>query len=160
MRLILVCLSLLCITLGCVKSRLVVPVQKQDLGADWIPIQIKGAEQAWIIPNEGSSLLIDSTCKVVDQSTPLVALTAQLLIGMTEQALLEQQFIPYQNREALISTFDLKIDGIPSKLHALVLKKDGCVFDIVLTCSPDNYTKRLADFERLQSLFALEPSEP
>ena len=122
-----------------------------------MPMSLKGAEQAWMIPSEGSSLLIDSQCSPRNQEVPLVGLTGQLLIGMTDQVLLEQKMIPYQNREALLSTFLVKVDGVPQKMRILVLKKEGCVFDIVLTTPESTFDKRLPDFEKIQELLTLEP---
>lgn len=142
---------------GCPKPKLAQPIR--ILGPEWIPVNIKGAEQAWLIPKEGSSILIDSQCSSRDQDVPLVGLTAQLLIGMTDQVLLEQKTIPYQNREALLSTFLVKIDGVSQKMHILVLKKEGCVYDIVLTTSSDVFDQRLRDFEKIQTQFTLEPSK-
>jgi hypothetical protein len=122
-----------------------------------MPVTLEHAEQAWVIPGEGSSLLIDSQCSPRDQDVPLIGLTGQLLIGMTDQKLLEQKTIHFQNREALISTYLLKVEGVPQKMHILVLKKDKCVFDIILSTSESAYEKRLPDFEKIQQLFMLEP---
>lgn len=153
MRLVLLLACIIGIS-ACGKRKLVEPIR--TLGAEWMPIQIKGAEQAWVIPEEGSSLLIDSQCRSRDQDIPLNALTAQLLIGMTDQTLVEQKTIPFQNRDALLSTFSLKVDGAKQKMHILVLKKEGCVFDIVLTTPESAFEKRLPDFEKIQKLFTLK----
>ncbi|MEI6790371.1 MAG: hypothetical protein WCK42_04235 [Myxococcaceae bacterium] len=148
-------LVLILCSAGCAKRKLVQPIQ--TLSSKWMPVTLKGAEQAWIIPDESSSLLIDSQCSPRNQDVPLIGLTGQLLIGMTDQILLEQKMIPYQGREALISTFVVKVDGVTQKMHILVLKKEGCVFDIVLSTPESEFEKRLPDFEKIQSLFTLEP---
>lgn len=148
-------LSFLLLNACSTQQKLVEPIR--TLGSEWMPLEIKGAEQAWIIPAEGSSLLIDSQCHSKNKDLPLVALRDQLLIGMTEQNLLEQNTIPYQNREALVSTFSLKMDGVFRKMQILVLKKESCVFDIVLSTPENAFEKRLADFKKIQSLFTLEP---
>ncbi len=124
-----------------------------------MPVQIKDAEQAWIVPGEGSSLLIDSQCKKRDQDIPLNALTAQLLIGMTDQTLVEQKAVTFQDREALLSTFSLKIDGAKQMMRILVLKKEGCVFDVVLSTPDTAFDKRLPDFDKVVAMFSLEPSK-
>lgn len=153
MKLLPFLLILLCS--GCTRPLLVKPIQ--TLGSDWTPLELKGAQQAWIVPNEGSSLLIEAVCNPRDKDVPLIGLTGQLLIGMTEQKLLEQKTIPYQGREALISTYSLKVDGVTQKMHILVLKKDGCIYDVVLSTPDSVFEKRLADFEKIQQLFTLEP---
>ncbi len=147
-------LLVLIFSVGCGKHKLVKPIS--TLSVDWMPVQIKNAEQAWIVPGEGSSLLIESDCRKHNQDVPLVGLTGQLLIGMTDQTLIEQKTIPFQNREALVSTYTLKLDGDRQKMHILVLKKDGCVFDVVLSTPESVYEKRLPDFEKIQQLFTLE----
>lgn len=145
------------LSISCSQHRLIKPIQ--TLGPEWIPVQIKGAEQAWIIPQEGSSMLIDSHCKSKDQDIPLNALTAQLLIGMTNQTLIAQKPVSFQDREALVSTFLLKVDGALQKMHILVLKKEGCVFDVVLSTPESTFEKRLPDFEKIQQLFTLEKAK-
>ncbi|MEI6806509.1 MAG: hypothetical protein WCK49_08410 [Myxococcaceae bacterium] len=153
-------LLLIILALGlsaCRKQKLVRPIH--SLSPEWMPVQIKNAEQAWIIPGEGSSLLIDSECSPNSQNVPLIGLTGQLLIGMTDQTLIEQKTIPFQNREALVSTYALKVDGAFQKMHILVLKKDGCVFDVVLSTPTSVYEKRLPDFKQVERLFTLEHSK-
>lgn len=140
---------------ACSQHKLVKPIR--DLGSEWMPVSLKGAEQAWVIPNEGSSLLIDSDCNKRNQDVPLIGLTGQLLIGMTDQKIIDQKTVPFQDREALVSTYSLKVDGAFQKMHILVLKKSGCVFDVVLTTPDSAYEKRLPDFEKIQQLFTLEP---
>lgn len=151
-------LSLIILVLSltaCSQHKLVQPIHR--LSSEWMPVTIKNAEQAWIIPGEGSSLLIDSDCSPRNQDVPLIGLTGQLLIGMTDQTLIAQKTIPFQNREALVSTYSLKVDGAFQKMHILVLKKDSCVFDVVLSTPESAYDKRLPDFKKIEQLFTLEP---
>ena len=146
---------LILLSASCAKRKLVEPIR--TLGPEWMPVQIKGAEQAWTIPSGGSSMLIDSDCSKRNQNVPLNALTAHLLIGMTDQDWIEQKTIPYENREAMVTTISLKVDGVKQKMQILVLKKEGCVFDIVMSTPEDKFEKHLADFEKVQKLFTLEP---
>ncbi len=147
--------ALMILVPACGKHKLVEPIR--TLGPEWMPVQIKGSEQAWVIPGEQSSMLIDSQCHKRDQDVPLNALTAQLTIGMSDQTLIEQKKIQFQDREAMVTTFELRVEGVKQKMRTLVLKKDGCVFDVVMSTPPEAFEKRLPDFEKIQQLFTLEP---
>ncbi|MBH1989148.1 MAG: hypothetical protein I8H75_02010 [Myxococcaceae bacterium] len=122
----------------------------------WKPVNIKGAQQAWIVPGEGSSLLVDVHCNPRDLNVPLIGLTGQLLIGMTDQILISQTKIPYQEREALLSTYEVKVDGIPQKIRTLVLKKNQCIYDLVLSAPISDFDRRVCDFDHIQQHLKLE----
>ncbi len=89
-----------------------------------------GPDLAWHHRASHSTLSINSDCNQPD--TPLKALTQHLLFGFTERAILSQQRQPMDGRESLHSHATGKLDGVPQHLRLVVLKKDECVYDLVL----------------------------
>jgi len=89
---------------------------------------------AWAAP-DGAALQVRARC---DRSLdlPLRALLGHLVIGFTEQAVIAEQLLPMDGREALERHLRAKIDGVPRELLLRVLKKDGCVYDFALVAAP------------------------
>ena len=79
--------------------------------------------------------------------TSLVALRTQLLIGFTERAFRDEQRVQLDRREALRTLVDAKLDGVPMTLDVYVMKKDGCVYDLVYVARPGGFQAGVQAFE-------------
>lgn len=121
-------------------------------GEGWKPLQLDRADVAWHHPGLGAGLLVNSACEGV-QDSPLIGLTNELLIGTTEREILEQNLVPWSKREALESIVTGKLDGVPRKRALFVLKKDGCVYDIVYDAPPASFEDGLAAYRRVRDGF-------
>lgn len=111
-------------------------------------MSLRGADLAYLNEANGSTLLVNSMCG--DKSdAPLIALTYHLLIGMTEQNVIEQKSIPLSDREGLETTATAKLDGVTRQFQIMVLKKNYCIYDIVLTTSPENFKGDLKVYENV-----------
>lgn len=121
-------------------------------GEGWRPLQINRADIAWHNPDLGAGLLVNSACEGV-QDSPLIGLTNELLIGTTEREIIEQDVIPWSRREALESVVLGKLDGVPRKRAIFVLKKDGCVYDIVYDAPPTTFDAGLPAYRRVRDGF-------
>lgn len=123
-------------------------------GQGWSAVKIDGADLAWVSEGTGSSLLVNSLCKA-SEDAPLEALTGHLLIGMTEQNVISQDKLPWSGREALESDILVRVDGVPRRLKTFVLKKDGCVFDIVFVSPPKNFEAQVDAYYRVRDQFSV-----
>jgi hypothetical protein len=50
-----------------------------------------------------------------------------------------------------------KLDGVPVEMDLVVLKKDGCTFDLTYTAAPDRFEDRREDFRRFVREFRKLP---
>lgn len=73
------------------------------------------------------------TCGKKYDDAPLKSLTRHLWFGLTEVEVLEQAVRPLNGRDALDTTVNAKLDGVPVRLRTLVSKKDGCIYDFTLS---------------------------
>ncbi len=121
-------------------------------GDNWRRLYLKGADLAWINDRNNSTILVNSQCKEA-KDVPLVALTAHLLIGMTEQNIESQTALPWSQREALETVVTAKIDGVPRKLNIFVLKKDNCVYDIVFAAPPQFFDAEIIAYQAIRDQF-------
>jgi hypothetical protein len=116
--------------------------------AEWRPVQIPGADLAWRDDAHGASALFDVRCEGRDRDAPLGVLTEHLIMGTTERDFTSQETVPLDRREALHTLMRAKLDGVPMQYDIYVMKKDGCVYDVVYVAPPDQYAGGAADFER------------
>lgn len=124
-------------------------------GPGWKEIAVRKANAAWYNDELGASLLVNSHCEGIGDA-PLEGLTNDLMMGMTERQILSQQKRPWSRREALESVASAKLDGVPRKLAIFVLKKDWCVYDIVLDAPPERFDAALAGYDRVRDGFDVD----
>jgi len=125
-------------------------------GGDWEQMRLPTANVAWHNYAIAASILVNSHCEGVGDS-PLEGLASDLMMGMTEREVLQQQLMPWARREALETTATARLDGVPRKLVLFVLKKDRCVYDIVLDASPDSFEKARAAYLKVRDGFSVDP---
>jgi hypothetical protein len=121
-------------------------------GEGWTPLKLETANAAWHNSSLNASLLVNSHCEGVADS-PLEGLTSDLLMGMTDRAIEKQEVKPWAKREAMESTATGKLDGVARKLQLFVLKKDGCVYDIVLDADPATFDRARTAFDHVRDGF-------
>jgi len=115
----------------------------------WHPLRLAAADLAFRDePHEGS-ILVNSRCATADRDAPLLALTEHLIIGTTDRKISREETLPLDSREARHTILQARLDGVPMAYDIFVLKKDGCVFDLVYVAPPDaNGASGAADFEQ------------
>jgi hypothetical protein len=114
----------------------------------WSPIQVQGADVAFRDSGRMASILFDVRCHERDGDAPLSALTGHLIMGTTERDFEKQDTIPFDGREAMHTLMRAKLDGVPMQYDIFVMKKDGCVYDLVYVAPPDAFAQGADGFER------------
>lgn len=125
-------------------------------GEGWVLLQLEQANVAWRHPLLNASLLVNSHCEGVEDAS-LEVLTRHLLMGMTQAEVLAEERSMLSGRAALETTVAAKLDGVPRKLKLLVLKKDGCVYDLVLDARPDTFEGAAGAYRRVRESLEVHP---
>jgi hypothetical protein len=123
-------------------------IQLGPTPSTWQRLRVEGADVAFRDPAREGSAMFDVRCGERDGDAPLSALTAQLIMGTTERELVSEETEPFDGREALHTQMRAKLDGVPMQYDIYVMKKDGCVYDLVYVAPPDRFAEGSADFER------------
>jgi hypothetical protein len=154
--------------LGCAHTELLeggvlhkgdVSVRLGPVPAGWRPLSLEGADAAYRDEEHEGSVMFDVRCHRRDDDAPLSALTGQLVIGTTERETLSEESAPFDGREVLHTRMRAKLDGVPMQYDLFVLKKDGCVYDLVYVAPPARSAEGEPDFERFaRGLHAENPS--
>ena len=121
-------------------------------GDGWREVQVENANIAWIHDTTAAALMVNSHCEGVEDAN-LQVLTRHLTIGMEDRQVITEEEVDTSRRKALVTTLTASIDGVSRKLRILVLKKDGCVYDVVLSAHPDRWTSAEAGFTRVIERF-------
>ncbi|MEM7589613.1 MAG: hypothetical protein AAF320_05610 [Myxococcota bacterium] len=116
----------------------------------WKSIRARTANLAWL-HKDGSLLMTNSQCKPSD--APLQALANHLLIGMSDIQVVHKNSLQLSDRQALQLHINAKLDGVVRSLLILVLKKDGCVYDVVLVTAPQHVAKHQKTYEEIVASF-------
>jgi len=124
------------------------------VGASWErTLDIEGPLIAFHDKTTGGTIDVYGRCGKDGDDVPLVALTKHLLIGFTEREITEEKTVPMDGREALHSVVTAKLDGVPVTLSIYVMKKDGCVYDLVYVAKPSRFAEGVEAFEAFVSGF-------
>ena len=97
-------------------------------------------------------IMVNSECPPAHDA-PLEVAANTLLLGFTERQMLKSELVPLAGREALHRRLRAKLDGAPLALDLFVLKKDGCLYDLVYLAPPDRAGRGAPDFERFVAGF-------
>jgi hypothetical protein len=144
---------------GAVVSRGELVADLPAVPATWRRLRIEDAMLAFQPPEERQLVLVNGRCGLANDDVPLVSLTQQLLIGTTNRAILSEERLPFDGREALRSFVVAKLDGVPRFYDLLVLKKNGCVVDFVRTGPPGDEHNGQAAFNAVIASFHLRAPE-
>jgi hypothetical protein len=124
--------------------------------AGWTRLETTHGLLAFRDEGLNATVLLNGRCGVDGEDVPLAALTQHLFLQFTEREVEEKQVIAFDGREALYTTMRAKLDGVSKRFAALVLKKNGCVYDFVLVSEPSTFPRAKADFDRFAMGFHAE----
>jgi hypothetical protein len=113
----------------------------------WRRIDLDGPMLTFKDDGTGGSVAVNVQCGKDADDVPLSALTKHLLIGFTEREFKEEKLVPLDGREALRTVVHAKLDGVKMGLDIFVMKKDGCVYDLVYVAPPATFAQGTAGFE-------------
>lgn len=123
-------------------------------GPGWARLDAGNNAIAWTNAQSNAVIQVNASCKP-ELDIPLGALTNQLLIGFTERTDETREVVPFDSREAMRTSLTAKLDGVTRKMLLVVMKKDGCVYDMSLLGEPAHFDAAAPVFEQvLQSFHA------
>lgn len=90
------------------------------------------ADQAWVSENTGNTISFLSDCEAkVDP--PLAQLQAEALDVLDDRTTVEEKTVPFNGREALITTVVGDLDGVKVMMTVLTSKKNACNYTLMYT---------------------------
>lgn len=125
-------------------------------------VESKQADAAWNNGATGSTIAFQSTCGDRPDS-PLESIAEDLFNGFEDSKTLRQERIPFDGREALDRETEGKVDGVMTRVRAIIYKKNSCSYVLTFvaltkTLVADNSRKAaingdVSQFERFAASF-------
>ncbi|MCC6558228.1 MAG: hypothetical protein IT372_35235 [Polyangiaceae bacterium] len=125
--------------------------------AGWERLEVSDAAIAYRDAEHGATIAVNGRCRQEDD-VPLSALTQHLFLRFTEREVTKQEIVPFDGREAIHTVLSAKLDGVPKRFDVWVLKKDGCVYDLLFIADPARFDAGAPAFERMVRGFATLPA--
>ena len=123
--------------------------------AVWKPVGFSDNDLAWARRDGGQLLAMNATCRNFGDPS-LEVLTQHLLMGFTDREQKSQQPRTIDGRDALVSRYQAKLDGVEVELMLAVLKKNDCVHDFSYLAPRGHFDEAAPDFEKLIDDFTAE----
>lgn len=116
------------------------------LEGKWQRFTVNGGDVAFK-HKDGGTIFANRMCKDVDD-VPLDVLTNHLFFDMQVDREISREEITLAGRLALRTHVIAELDGVPVELDLVVVKKDGCTYDMALVADRDAFAARRGDFDR------------
>jgi hypothetical protein len=128
--------------------------QIREPGDGWKRLDANPAALAYRNERSNASMMINARCGKDGDDVPLIALTNHLFLMFTDKDVQTQEVVPFDDREAMHTVMNAKLDGVPMTYDVWVLKKDGCVYDLLYLAPEASFGEAHGAFEQLVRGFA------
>lgn len=109
-----------------------------DLPDGWRLGSRKPADVAFYLRKQGATIYIDNSCRRYTDAS-LDMLVNHLFYGFDDLEVLEQETYVLDDREALHRIVRARLDGVLVQLGVTVIKKNNCIFDLVLLAPREHF---------------------
>ena len=154
---------MLAVMAGCVFFRSSAPASLEGRyavtsPAGWQRTEPGGADYAWFSPALSGAIYTDSSCGQRFEDKPLDNLLDHLTSGITSDAPLRQEELTLDGRAAMLRVSSGQLDGLAVQVGAVVLKKNGCIYDMLYIAPPASFEDGWGDFVSVISSFVTQRS--
>lgn len=122
-----------------------------ELGPAWRRASVKDLDLVFR-HRAGGTVAVNATCPYREDA-PLSVLTNHLLFGIEVRKEESRTPITLDGRAGLRTRLAGELDGVAIEMELVVMKKDGCAYDLQLIAGPRIFASRLPDFERFLAGF-------
>ena len=107
-----------------------------DPGDGWRSVRPGGADFAWYNESLRATPYGDSNCADRYEDGPLRDLAKHLTVDIADEEIVFEETHSLAGREAYTARRRGQLDGVAVEVGVTVLKKDACVYDMVLIAPP------------------------
>lgn len=98
-------------------------------------IEKSGADAAWNNSATGSTIAYQSNCGDAAESS-LESVAEDLFVGFEQSKTLKKERVPFDGREALDMEVEGKVDGVQTRVRAVVYRKNACAYVLTFVALP------------------------
>jgi hypothetical protein len=119
--------------------------------APFAPTDIAPADQAWKSSKTGNTISYFSECS--RDQVPLERMRDDVLLSMPEAKVVSNESRNFDDREALDSTIEGKLEGIPVRIRLLVYQKNGCRYSLSYSCRTSTFDREVSSYQEFEKGF-------
>jgi hypothetical protein len=108
-------------------------------------ISLPAADRAWKSDRTGSTISYFSGCQ--SSLTSPERLRDDALASLPSAKVIDSQSLEFDGREALRSSAEGKVEGVPVKLSLLTYQKNGCRYTLSFVARASVYSQELSMFD-------------
>lgn len=120
----------------------------------WQRIEVTSTALAFRDEANDATIAVNGRCGKDAEDVPLRSLTQHLFMQFTDRTIEREEVVPFDEREAMHTVLVAKLDGVPKKFDIWVLKKDGCVYDLLFIARPSSFEEGVASFRQFARGFS------
>jgi hypothetical protein len=121
-------------------------------GDEWQPVADEPSALTLVHTQLAAGITISVTCDQ-EHGVPLDILTRHLFFGFKDIEVLQQAPQALNGVPALETVARAHLDGREMQLHSYVVRRDGCIYDMVYFASPQDYSRGAPSFEHMMAGF-------
>ncbi len=126
-----------------------------ELPSPWMQASRQPADVAYARLDVGASIYVDNSCRRYKDAT-LHILANHLFFGFDDIEVQSQELMEIDGREALRRTVSARLDGVAVVLGVTVIKKNNCIFDLVLVSPRDAFEDTYEEYVEFVDAFHVE----
>lgn len=140
-------------TSGCVSVNLTPQKGERSKGVQFSPppepylnLTSTPADVAWQNKMNGNSISFFSSCN--DPADPqLDAISNELFAEIRDLNIIRRELLLFNAREALDIEIEGKVEGVPTRVRAMIFKKNGCTYTLTHVGIPSEFEKDRKHFD-------------
>jgi hypothetical protein len=121
-------------------------------GDEWQPVLDEPSVLTLSHPQLAAGITISVTCNQ-ERDVPLDILTRHLFFGFKNMQVLRQEPQAINGVPAMETVARARLDAHEVQVHSYVVRRDGCVYDMVYFASPQDYARGEPSFTRMMAGF-------
>jgi hypothetical protein len=121
-------------------------------GDEWQPVPDEPSVLTLTHSQLAAGITISVTCDW-ERDVPLDILTRHLFFGFKNMEVLHQEPQAINGVPALETVARARLDAREVQVHSYVVRRDGCVYDMVYFASPQDYSRGEPSFARMMAGF-------
>ncbi len=118
-----------------------------ELALGWERLSTRARTISWYNQSYQSSISTDAYCGRSVQDRSLASLGGDLITALDDRKFAQEREFTLAGRSALRQAVTGAVDGVPTQVDLVVVRKDGCVFDFYLVSQGVPLPEALEDFE-------------
>ena len=115
-------------------------------------IKNTSVDHAWKNHKTGNTIAFLSECKASDE-VPLKNLESESLAGLDNKQVLSSEEFQYNEREAIRSSAQGSVDGVPVRMKLVIFKKNDCTFTLSFVGRASQFNWDDSEFSKFTDSF-------